>query len=304
MRILVTGGSGRLGRSVVATLVERGHDVTSADLAPGPDLPGARAVVTDLLDDAAREEVFTQARPEGVIHLAGIAVPFGRPDLEILDVNTRLAWAVLSAAVDSGARSATAASSPTVFGYNTPGWQPRYLPLDETHPVAPWHSYGLSKAIIEETVRTLARTSGGCVLSSVRPGYVIAPEEWAGAPTQLGHTLAERLADPELAAGSLFNYIDARDAAELFALIVENPERVRGGQLFHAIADDPLATRPLNELLPRFHPGTRELADALADGRAAFSSGAAERALGWRPQRRWRTELRAAVTGPSPNADA
>ncbi|TDQ45501.1 NAD-dependent epimerase/dehydratase family protein [Actinorugispora endophytica] len=291
MRVLVTGGSGRLGRSVVTALSERGHDVTSVDLAPGPDLPGVENVVADLLDEAAREEVFAAARPEGVIHLAGIAVPFGRPDLEILDVNTRLAWAVLSAAVGCGARAATAASSPTVFGYNTPGWKPRYLPIDEAHPVAPWHSYGLSKAIIEETVRTLARTSGDCVLSAVRPGYVIAPEEWAGAPTQLGHTLAERLADPELAAGSLFNYIDARDAAELFALVVENPGRVRNGQMFNAVADDPLSTRPLNELLPRFHPGTEGLADALADGRAAFSSGAAERALGWRPRRHWRTEL-------------
>ncbi|GLU48262.1 NAD-dependent epimerase/dehydratase family protein [Nocardiopsis ansamitocini] len=292
MRVLVTGGSGRLGRSVVETLAARGHSVTSVDVAPGPEAAGIEQRVADLLDNDAREAVFAEARPEGVVHLAGIAVPFGRPDTEILDINTRLVWAVLSSAIAHKARSAVAASSPTVFGYNTEGWAPRYLPLDEEHPVAPWHSYGLSKAIIEETVRTLVRGgSGGCVLSCVRPGYVIAPEEWAGAPTQLGHTLLERLAQPELAAGSLFNYIDARDAAELFALVVERPDQVGNGQILHAIAEDPLATEPLAELLPRFHPGTAGLAGGLTQGRAAFSSGAAERALGWRPTRQWRTEL-------------
>jgi nucleoside-diphosphate-sugar epimerase len=298
MRILVTGGSGRLGRSVVAELAGRGHEVTSVDLAPGPGGAEAAWVAADLLDDAAHAEVFAAARPEAVVHLAGIAVPFVRPDTETLSVNARLAWAVLSAAVASGARAAVAASSPTVFGYGAPGWEPRYLPLDEAHPVAPWHAYGLSKTVVEEAVRTLARAgSGGCELTAVRPGYVLAPEEWAGAPTQQGHTVAERLADPALAAGSLFNYVDARDAAELFALLCERPGRVRNGQVFHAVAEDALAREPLAELLPRFHPGTARHASALIGRRAAFSSGAARRALGWRPRRTWRTELRGTAAG-------
>ena len=35
MRYLVTGGAGRLGRSVVAVLAEAGHDVVSVDVATG-----------------------------------------------------------------------------------------------------------------------------------------------------------------------------------------------------------------------------------------------------------------------------
>ncbi|RCV48697.1 NAD-dependent epimerase/dehydratase family protein [Marinitenerispora sediminis] len=299
MRVLVTGGSGRLGRSVVATLVERGHQVVSADLTSGPIAPGAVQRVVNLLDDAARSALFAEARPEAVLHLAGIAVPFSRPDTEILEVNTLLAWTVLSDAAAAGARIAVAASSPTVFGYGTPGWRPLRLPLDEGHPVAPLHSYGLSKAIIEETVRTLARAEGGgCVFAAVRPGYVIAPEEWAGAPTQQGHTVAERLDRPELAAASLFNYVDARDAAELFALLAERPERVDNGMILHAIADDALARAPLAELLPRFHPGTAGLAEELTGDRPAFSSAAAERSVGWRPRRSWRSELQAASGAP------
>ncbi|GAA3733493.1 nucleoside-diphosphate-sugar epimerase [Spinactinospora alkalitolerans] len=293
MRVLVTGGSGRLGRSVVRVLALRGHDVVSVDVSPGPGAPeGVRHRAADLLDGAARTAVFAETRPDAVVHLAGVSVPFARPDTEILDINTRLAWGVLAQAAESGARVAAAASSPTVFGYGAPEWRPRYLPLDEVHPVAPWHSYGLSKVIIEETARALARTHRDCVFASVRPSYVIAPEEWAGAVTQQGHTVAQRLADPALAAPSLFNYVDARDAAELFALVIERPERISSGQVLHASAGDALALRPLTELLPRFHPGTEESAAGLTGSAPAFATGAAERHLGWRPKRHWRTELR------------
>ncbi|KOX15742.1 NAD(P)-dependent oxidoreductase [Nocardiopsis sp. NRRL B-16309] len=293
MRVLVTGGSGRLGRSVVATLTERGHTVTSVDTAPPP--PGTEVMTADLLVAAEREDVFARARPEAVVHLAGIAVPFASPDLDTLSVNARLAWAVLSSAEAHGARSAVAASSPTVYGYNTPSWRPDYLPLDEEHPVRPWHAYGLSKAFIEQTVAALARTAQACTMTCLRPGYVVAPEEWEGAVTQQGHTIAERLADPALAAASLFNYVDARDAGELFALVIENPDRVTGGQVFNAMAADPLAPGPVDALLPKYHPATAEHAAALAGGGAVFSSRAAREALGWNPSRTWREQVPAHV---------
>src|SRR5699024_4150864 len=82
MRVLVTGGAGRLGRSVVAGLVLRGHHVTSVDTAVSPFDPPVEGVVADLLDPFQREDVFSRTRPEAVIHLAGIAVPFARPDAD------------------------------------------------------------------------------------------------------------------------------------------------------------------------------------------------------------------------------
>lgn len=291
MRVLVTGGSGRLGRSVLSILADRGHQVTSVDIAPTTPPAGVSTLTADLLDSTALQGAFARAAPEAVIHLAGIAVPFTRPDVETLQVNTGLAWAVLAAAIEHRAHSAVAASSPTVYGYNTPSWAPDYLPLDEEHPTRPWHAYGLSKAIIEQTVQALARTTDTCVLSALRPGYVVAPEEWAGAPTQQGHTLAERLADPALAATSLFNYVDARDAAELFALVIEHPERVHHGGIYNAVADDPLAHGPVDATMARLHPTTAPHSTALADGRAVFSNERARTELGWTPTRTWRTQL-------------
>ncbi|WP_017607885.1 NAD-dependent epimerase/dehydratase family protein [Nocardiopsis xinjiangensis] len=292
MRVLVTGGSGRLGRSTVAVLAARGHETVSVDARPGAAVAGVFQRTADLMDLSARTALFRESAPEAVVHLAGIAVPFGEPDERTLTVNTALAWSVLSEATAAGAQCAVAASSPTVYGYNHPSWAPLRLPLDEEHPIAPWHAYGLSKAVVEETVRALARSSDGCVLSAVRPGYVITPEEWDGALTQQGHTVRERLRDPALAGASLFNYVDAEDAALLIALLVENPDRARNGGVYNAVAPDPLCPGPVDTLLARLHPATAPFAGALADGRAVFSSERARAELGWRPEGTWRSRLR------------
>ncbi|WP_218974876.1 NAD-dependent epimerase/dehydratase family protein, partial [Streptomyces sp. NP160] len=55
MHIAVTGGSGKLGRVVVADLVAHGHTVVNLDQAPPPGGPtalpeGARFLRTDLTD--------------------------------------------------------------------------------------------------------------------------------------------------------------------------------------------------------------------------------------------------------------
>jgi UDP-glucose 4-epimerase len=292
MRIIVTGGSGRLGQSVVRRLSELGHDVLSIDREPVGDLP-ARQQTLDLLDHAATTGLMATERPDAVVHLAAIAVPFSAPEGTILATNSALTFNVLDAASAAGTGRVLAASSPTVIGYGSPTtWEPRYLPLDEAHPTRPWNAYALSKLGIENTVAMFARQRGNTTrFGSFRPCFVISPEEWHGALTQQGHTVVERLNDPSLAAVSLFNYLDARDAADFVACWLENASLADNGDVFFVGADDALATRPLAELLPRYLPGAD--ASALTGTLPAFSSAHAERVLGWRPTRSWRTELSA-----------
>lgn len=289
-RVLVTGGAGRLGRSVVAGLRERGRTVVSVDRAPHED-PGS--LVADLTDAAAAEAVLAEVRPDAVVHLAAIAVPFSAPEPEILRTNTMLAWTVLSAAVAAGVGRVVVASSPTVHGYGAPtGWVPDALPLDEESPARPWNAYSLSKLTAEHVMRTLVAQVGDRVrFAAFRPCFVIAPEEWRGAPTQQGHTVAERLADPALSAPALFNYLDARDAASFVDALLTGLPGIGNGETFLVGADDALATAPLAELLPRFHPGTAAAAGALTGTRPAFSNDKAERLLGWQPRHSWRTAL-------------
>ena len=65
-RVWVTGGTGFLGRAVVAELLRRGAK---------PMATGRREV--DLLDPGAAEAFLDRERPEGVIHLAGIVGGIG-----------------------------------------------------------------------------------------------------------------------------------------------------------------------------------------------------------------------------------
>lgn len=293
MRVIVTGSAGRLGRSVATGLAASGHDVIGVDRTTA-GLAGVDERRTDLIDALATRTVFDEVRPDAVVHLAGIAVPFSAPERRILMTNTALVHTVLAAAVDAGATRVLAASSPTVLGYSAPAWRADRLPLDEATAPEPANAYALSKLVIEETVRMFARTSPGA-FGSFRPCYVVSPEEWAGAPTQQGHTIEQRLLDPALAAVSLFNYLDARDAAAFVDAWLAAPAEVVDGEGFFVGAADALAVHEVADLWREFAPALGDGADALGHGRPVFAVDKAERLLGWRPERTWRTELDAAT---------
>ena len=292
MKYLVTGGAGRLGRSVVAVLASAGPQVISVDVATVDGLP-AEQVVADLAVEGVAATLTAQFAPDGIVHLAAIPYPGLLPDAETFAINTRLAFAVLEAAAASGVGAVLLASSPTVMGYGAPsGWVPEYLPLDEKHPVAPWNGYAASKVAVEQLGAMFARRDpDGPRIASFRPCYVIAPEEWAGALTQQGHTILERLDDPALAAVALFNYVDARDAGDFVLRWLERAGDVPNGAVFFVGAPDSLLRTPVGPALAEFVPATALAARALDPESPVFSSELAERLLGWRATRTWRTEL-------------
>ena len=201
---------------------------------------------------------------------------------------------MISAATEVGVPKIVTASSPTVLGYGSPaGWLPPSFPLDERTPPRPWNAYALSKLIAEQTVQTFAAAQGEKIrYAAFRPCFVISPEEWEGAPTQQGHTLAERLADPALSAPALFNYVDARDVADFLDLLLEKMPSIPNGETFFVGAADALATAPLAKLMPGFLPGSEALSAGLTGTSPAFSIAKAQELLGWQPTRSWRTELK------------
>jgi uronate dehydrogenase len=76
--VLVAGVAGSIGSVVAPALAARGHEVV------GVDLPGRPAdLEADLTDPAAADEVVRQARPDGIVHLAGI------PDERTLEESLR-----------------------------------------------------------------------------------------------------------------------------------------------------------------------------------------------------------------------
>ncbi|MDQ1622719.1 MAG: hypothetical protein QOH19_1137, partial [Actinomycetota bacterium] len=89
MRVAVTGGSGKLGRSVVRRLREDGHAVTNLDRA-GQRGPGF--VEVDLRDYGQVVDVFLglddrHAGFDAAVHLAAIPAPGLAPDAATFENN-------------------------------------------------------------------------------------------------------------------------------------------------------------------------------------------------------------------------
>jgi UDP-glucose 4-epimerase len=69
-RVLVTGGSGFIGRRVVGALLAEGHEVTVVDLRAHPD-PAVRSVTGDLCDPGVAARAVTEDTGT-IIHLAAV----------------------------------------------------------------------------------------------------------------------------------------------------------------------------------------------------------------------------------------
>jgi nucleoside-diphosphate-sugar epimerase len=193
------------------------------------------------------------------------------------------------------------AGSANPLGYSRPSaefspWQPQYLPINEDHPLEPWNAYNYSKVVGEHNLlATIERAKGALLGFTVRPCFVVAPHEWApGVPGQDGKlTIWDRLNDPEIAARTFFNYVDARDVARLYGKILNALPRLRAnnGAAFYAAGPDALSKQPLSSVLPSFYPGTENLAAHLTGRQAAISTARARRWLGWRPIHSWRDKI-------------
>ncbi|MBO1076499.1 NAD-dependent epimerase/dehydratase family protein [Roseomonas marmotae] len=151
-RVLVTGGAGFLGSGLCHALGERGACVTALDAmlpetgAHPANLEGSRAtlVVADLRDaDLAPftrglDAVFNMAAQTS--HAGSMADPF--TDLAI----NATAQLRLIAALRAGSPGATVVHASTRQFYGPP----RYLPVDEAHPLSPPDANGISKLAGEQ----------------------------------------------------------------------------------------------------------------------------------------------------------
>lgn len=154
MRVLVTGGAGFIGSTLVDRLLAEGHSVDVVDdLSTGSlaNLAAARAEPGyDLsfhhLDIRSGElvDLMARRRPEVVFHLAAqadVRVSVADPVLDA-EINIIGSLRVLEGARAAGAAKVVfAASGGTLYGDPAPA----ALPVKESHPMAPLSPYGVSK---------------------------------------------------------------------------------------------------------------------------------------------------------------
>ncbi len=164
MRILVTGGTGNVGRACVQRLVEHNHQVRVIGRSPDIEIEGSEYRQCDITDfECLRDHVRGM---DGVIHLAAIAYPGGAPGQEVFRVNCIGTYNVYRAAADEGIHKIASASSINALGYNygLVSFPIEYFPIDEEHPTFTTDSYSFSKQVVEQIGDYFWRREG---LSSV-----------------------------------------------------------------------------------------------------------------------------------------
>jgi len=164
MRILVTGGTGNVGRATVQRLIEHAHQVRVIGRSPNVAIEGADYRQCDIADfQCLRDNVRGM---EGIVHLAAIPYPAGAAGQEVFRVNCTGTYNVYRAAADEGIPKIASASSINALGYNygMKSFPIEYFPIDEEHPTFTTDSYSFSKQIVEDIGDYFWRREG---LSSV-----------------------------------------------------------------------------------------------------------------------------------------
>jgi nucleoside-diphosphate-sugar epimerase len=240
MRILVTGAGGRLARYVVPALYSRGDSLALLDknaeavreaLKKEIDFGNGQRVQIMQADLAkpGDEPVIAQAARgcDAVVHLAAL-VDYTASRTQLFEVNAEGTRRVCEAAKAAGVKRLVFVSSTSVYR------KPRFLPINERHPIAPANAYGESKAAAEKIVR-----ESGVPFVILRLALIYGPGFDEGFRTIVENVKRGR--QPVIGSGkNRIALVHARDAARAILAALDKSEAL--GQDF-IIASDEVVTQ-------------------------------------------------------------
>ena len=277
LRIALTGGSGKLGKTVLARLRAEGHEVLNLDR-DGARGPGFLRI--DLTDYGQVIDAFAGVDDQtsgfdAVVHLGAVPAPGIVPDVATFHNNMLASYNVFQAARRTGIRRIVYASSETVLGlpFDT---DPPYIPVDEEYPARPESTYSLVKHLEETMAIELVRWDPLLSITALRFSNVMDPEDYDG--------FEAFQADATLRKWNLWGYIDGRDGAQavLKALQTAPP----GFERYIIAAADTVMRRDSAELAAEVFPGV-QLTRAVDGTDTLLAIDKARRLLGYSPEHSW-----------------
>jgi UDP-glucose 4-epimerase len=158
--VLVTGGSGFVGRRLVAALLDGGAEVTVADRHE-PSAPGVRSVVGDLRDPAVAAQAVSPGT-DVIVHLAAVTSVLRSVEDPVgtYEANVGVTASLLELARGRGVGTFLLASTNAVAG------DVGDAVITEQHPPRPLTPYGATKAAAEMLLSAYSAAYGitGCAL--------------------------------------------------------------------------------------------------------------------------------------------
>ena len=284
MNVIVTGGSGRIGRDVVTELVGHGHAVLNADVSP-PDRQDATFLIVDLTDAGQIYQAIASFEAEAVIHLGAWLNAAIVVDSRTYSDNVRMTFNVLQACADLGVRRAVVASSAQVYGFAQ--LPPVYLRADEDHPLRPLNCYALGKMAGEQAADYFAANHGLSVASFRFQGVRLPDELMSDMDRIAEHGDTTRAGGFQT---TLWTRCDSRDAAAACRLAIEAPELPTGP--YNITGPRVVFREKTADLAERYFGSATELRDDPSGHAAGVSCAKAEAAFGYRPQYAWSVDDR------------
>ena len=175
MNILLTGGAGYIGSHTAVALIKAGHEIVIYD----NFCNSSKSVIKNLVSILGQEIPFVEGdirdaqllastmkkfSIETVIHFAGlkavgesVAMP-----LSYYENNVQGSLSLLRAMNEQGVKNIVFSSSATVYG------DPKYLPIDESHPLAPTNPYGRTKLYIEQILEDQTKADANFKVVNLR----------------------------------------------------------------------------------------------------------------------------------------
>ena len=279
MNVLVTGGSGKVGKAVVAEFVAAGHEVTNVDRVRAG---GSGYIQASLTDAGEVYDVMNQVRPDVVCHVAANPSPSGFPRQQTFENNVMSSYLVMQAAGDVGSvKRFIYASSEMATGWLTTEEIPDTFPFDESARVNSPNAYALAKYMGEVIADSLSLRYPEMPFVSLRINNVITPDTY--------QWLADRRAQyPNGGSGNFWSYIDVRDIGGAFRAAAEGD--TTGHEVFLIAARDTCLDTPFRDaLLARYgQEAASRVAENHGDFDSAFDCGKMQRVFGWTAQHSWR----------------
>lgn len=293
-RVIVTGGSGKLGRATVEHLSET-YEVISVDTRRPTGisedgksgLNGAyRLVEIDLEDMGSVLETFHScdmgyAGIDAVVHLAAIPSPGQTSSSRQFRTNVMSTYNVLEASRKLGIKNVVLASSETLIGIPFDPHQPDYLPIDEQTPRRPESAYSLSKLVGETIAEEYTRWDPKAKIVSLRFSNVMLPQEYANFESWQD--------DPKLRYWNAWGYIDARDGAQAIGLALKKD--YVGHHQYLIAAPDTCMRKSNDELVKAVFPSVK-YTPTKGSNDTLLSIEKAKSELGFSPQYTWQNEAK------------
>jgi len=284
-RVLVTGGTGKLGSVCVADLQAHGYDVFVVDTVP-PE-KGIPHIIANLSDfgqtldalSSTGHEIHAGVGPQAfdaIVHLAAFPTPASTPMPTCFRTTS---WVPTTCLRRGGGWVFTTSSGPAAKPrWASPSTAPsptRPWTRDEDYPLRAKSAYALAKVLMEDMARQFCLQTPDMKLVGLRFSNVMEPQDYAKFPAY----------DPEERKWNMWAYIDARDGAQAIRKAIE--WEATGMHPFIIANADTVMSKSSAELMKNFLPQV-PVRKELGEHETLLSIEKARKVLGYEPEFSWR----------------